>query len=79
MKNLIINNEIAFDNEEDAIKVAQILMKQFYVVMLSKEEELTIVNYCYSTLTDRNDVVFLSRDDFYDNFCELVEEENENG
>lgn len=78
MKNLIIDNEIAFDNEEDAIKVAQILMKQSYVVMLSKEEDLIIINYCYSTFTDRNDVVFLNRDDFYDNFCELTEEENEN-
>lgn len=78
MKNLIINNEIAFDNEEDAIKVAQILMKQFYVVMLSKEEDLTILNYCYSSFADRNDVVFMERDTFYDNFCELSEEENEN-
>ena len=57
-------NELGFKNEEDAMKVASILLNNFYVVMLSKEENLTIVNYEYSHLSDRNDVIFRSLEEW---------------
>ena len=46
-----------------------------YVVMLSREEELWIVNYQYSDTCNRNDVVFMSREDFEEKYCEIVEGE----
>ncbi|MBR5938930.1 hypothetical protein IKZ77_00015 [Candidatus Saccharibacteria bacterium] len=35
-----------------------------YVVMISREEQLWIVNYLYADNCDRNDVVFMSREDY---------------
>ena len=58
-------NELVFDCYEAAIYVAMILLKYgHYVVMLSREEQLWIVNYQYSDTCNRNDVVFMSREDF---------------
>ena len=40
-------------------------MEEDYVVMLSKEENLYIINYIWSSnYADRNDVVFASRENF---------------
>lgn len=57
-------NEIACDNWEDAVKIAKLLLKNDYVVMLSREEELTIINYEWSNYCDRNNVVFQHLDTF---------------
>ena len=64
--------ELAFDTPEAAFEtVRQMLTKGHYVVMISREEELWIVNYQYSDTCDRNDVVFMSREDFEtDYLCE---------
>ena len=59
-----MKNELAFANEDSATTVARILMNEDYVVMLSKEENLTIVNFEYSQYSDRNGVVFMSRDEY---------------
>ena len=59
-----MKNELAFANEDGAMTVARILMNEDYVVMLSKEENLTIVNFEYSQYSDRNGVVFMSRDEY---------------
>jgi len=60
----VTNNEIAFDSNEDAFKVTELLLKNGYVVMISKEEDLTIVNYLYTcgSEADRNEVCFQSRE-----------------
>ena len=39
------------------------LTKGHYVVMLSREEKFWIVNYLYSDLCNRNDMLFMSQDD----------------
>ena len=59
-----MKNELAFASEDSATTVARILMNEDYVVMLSKEENLTIVNFEYSQYSDRNGVVFMSRDEY---------------
>ena len=57
-------NELTFANKEAAFKVAELLLEECYVVMLSREEELYILNYEYSDLCNRNDVVFMSAEDY---------------
>lgn len=57
--------ELAFPNEDDALQVASILMRADYCVLLSKEEDLTIINYEYSENADRNGVVFMSAEEHY--------------
>lgn len=66
-------NELVFDSYEAAIYVAMILLKySHYVVMLSREEQLWIVNYQYSERCNRNDVVFMSWEDFDEKYCEVT-------
>ena len=64
----VTDNEIAFANSEDAFKVAETLLKNGYVVMVSKEEHLTIVNYLWTSYSeaDRNEVCFQNRDSVED-------------
>ena len=66
--------ELVFANREAAIKVAKLLLEECYVVMLSREEEFYILNFEYSENCDRNDVVFMSRDDFKEKFCEVAKD-----
>ena len=68
-------NELAFSNHEDAMKVAQILLKECYVVLLSCEENLIILNWEYAHMSDRNDVVFMSLDEFDENYVQIEPEE----
>jgi hypothetical protein len=51
-----------------------LLMYGHYVVMLSREEQLWIVNYLYSDTCNRNDVVFMSREDFEEEYCEVAKD-----
>lgn len=64
--------ELVFETPEAAFEtVRQLLTEGHYVVMLSREEQFWIVNYLYSDLCNRNDVVFMSRDDFDEKYCEV--------
>ena len=73
-----MKNEIAFETAEAAFEtVRQMLTKGHYVVMLSREEQLWIVNYEYSDLNDRNDMVFMPREEFDERFCEINEGDDE--
>lgn len=61
----MMDNEIAFETPSAAFSVAQSMLEDgHYVVMVSREEELWILNYEYSDLCNRNDVVFMSREEF---------------
>lgn len=60
----MFENEIAFENHETGLNVAKALLNEHYVVMLSREENLLILNFEYSHLCDRNDVVFMPRDKY---------------
>ncbi len=58
-------NEIAFKNHKNGLIVAKALLDEDYVVMLSYEEQLLIINYEWSERgADRNDVVFMRRDEY---------------
>lgn len=59
-----MNNEIAIKNKELAFKLAEILLEEDYVVMISREEQLYIINYIWSDTGSRNNVVFMSREEF---------------
>lgn len=75
---LIPDGEIVVDNFDDAVAIAKILMKNGNVVMLSREEDLTIINFMYTDhCCDRNDVVFMDRCDFELNYTEIVDEDDE--
>ena len=59
----VTENEIAVNNLQDAQRMAELLLINDYVVMISKEENLYIVNYLWSpNNADRNDVVFQDRE-----------------
>ena len=66
MSRYITDNELSFYNHQAGLEVARALLKEHYVVMLSKEEDLLIVNYEWSPMSDRNEVMFLRRDEFED-------------
>lgn len=66
----LTNNEIAVNNIEDALKLVQVLTNQDYVTMVSREENLYIVNYIYSPSCNRNDVVFQNRDEIEEEIFE---------
>lgn len=68
---LVTNNEIAIHSKENAIKIAEILLEENYVVMLSREEDLYIINFEYSQYSDRNDVVFMDRETFEQEYIEI--------
>lgn len=56
-------NEIAFKDHFNGMTVAEMLLEEGNVVMLSYEEDLLIVNWewCESGFANRNDVVFMSQ------------------
>lgn len=55
---------IVVDTYEAAAQIMKILIENNYVVMLSREEHLWCINWIYSPLSDRNDVVFVDRETF---------------
>lgn len=69
-----MKNEIAFKSCENCFQVAKILVEEANVVLISREEDLWILNFEYSERADRNDVVFMSQDEFYE---QLREEQND--
>ena len=57
-----MSKELSFQNHERGLEVAKALLDEHYVVMLSYEEHLLIINYEYSPLSNRSDVVFMSQE-----------------
>lgn len=60
MPNNGIDLEVAISNYNDACALASILLKNNYVVMLSKEENLTIVTAVWAPDCNRNYVAFMN-------------------
>lgn len=72
----ITKNEIALHSFEDAVAVSKVLLDNGYVTMISKEEQLYIVNYIWSAEdANRNDVAFIDREELED-FIFNVESED---
>ena len=60
-----MKNELTFKDHDRGFDVARSLLNESYVVMLSYEEDLLILNYEFSEHgADRNDVVLMSRDEY---------------
>jgi len=70
-----MNNELGFYDEKAALTVAEKLIKESYVVMLSKEESLTILSFEWSLKSDRNDIIFKRKDEECEE-CENFEDLN---
>ena len=69
-----MKDEIAVHDKEVALKIIDLLVDQDYVVMLSREENLYIINYLYSQYSDRNDVVFIDREEFDMKYYQIEDE-----
>lgn len=68
-------NELTFRNHENGFKVAEMLLKEDYVVMLSYEEKLLVLNYEWSERgADRNDMIFMHREDYEEEISAMYEE-----
>lgn len=61
---ITMKHELAFRNHEKGLEVARALLDEDYVVLLSYEDDLLILNYEYAQNSDRNYVVFQSRDEY---------------
>ena len=70
----ITDNEIAITNKETALKIAELLLSEEYCVMMSREEDLYIINYEWSRYSDRNEMIFLSREKFENELSENDED-----
>ena len=70
-----MEHEIAVQDKEVALKIIDLLVDQDYVVMLSREENLYIIHYLYSKYSDRNDVVFIEREEFDMKYYQMEDEE----
>ena len=63
----ITKDEIALHSYEDAVALTKVLLDNGYVAMISREEQLYIVNYVWSHRgADRNDVAFMDREELED-------------
>ena len=69
----MLNKELVFKNHENGMKVAHMLLEENYVVMLSFEEQLLIINYEWSERgANRNDMIFMPVDEFDEKYYERV-------
>lgn len=71
----MFKNEIAIRNKEAAMRVVSCLVEEEYCVMLSREEDLYIINFEYSEYSDRNNVIFMQKDEFEENYCPVMDDD----
>ena len=62
------DGELAFKCRDRALITAEYLMEEDYVVMLSKEEDLIIVNYMWVEHADRSGAVLMRREDHEEDY-----------
>lgn len=77
----VTNNEIAVKNYADAMSLMEILLDNGYVVMISREEKLYIINFIWSANygeANRNDVCFQPREAVEDWIFNPTDEKEEN-
>ena len=71
----MLKNELTFRDHVRGFEVAKALLDEDYVVMLSYEENLLVINYEWSEhRADRNDVIFMRRDEFEEKYDEIVDD-----
>ena len=69
-----MERELAFHSIEAAQDVIKILIKEGYICMLSIEESLYIVNFIWADNANRNEVVFMEREIYEEEFIKAREE-----
>lgn len=69
-----MERELVFHSIEAAQNVIKILIEEGYVCMLSIEENLYIVNFIWASNADRNEVVFMEREIYEEEFTKAREE-----
>ena len=70
----MLKNELTFRDHIGGFQVANVLLKEDYVVMLSLEDDLLVVNYEWSERgADRNDVVFMPKWEFETHYTESID------
>ena len=74
---LLPQQAITVNTYEEAARIAEMLLKNRYVVMLSREENLWCINWTYSEFSDRNDVVFIDRETFEEEIYNLYKKREE--
>lgn len=81
---LIPKSELVFDSFEDMVAVLLATTRNEperngdYCVLVSREENLYVLNFLYSENCDRNNVVFMDRDVYEDElFRSSTEEKND--
>ena len=70
-----MKNEIVFKNINIGMKVAEMLLNEDYVVLLSREDNFLVINFLYADGADRNDVVLMRRDEYEeleDKLCDAI-------
>lgn len=77
MEKYLDSDCLTFNDIQEATTVADILMKNGYAVLLTREEYLYVINWvwCESGTANRNDVVFRDRASVE---CELDRRNNDN-
>lgn len=68
-------NQIVLDTKEQAQTVAEILLENNNIVMVSREEEFYVLNWIFSfdSQPHRSNVVFMALDEFEERFYEREE------
>lgn len=69
-----MKHELTFKDHNRGFDVARALLDEGYVIMLSYEEDLLIVNYEWSeNRANRNDMEFMRRDEYEEELDELAD------
>jgi len=73
------DNEMSTYNEEDMHQMVSWLLRNNYAVMVTKEDfGLFVINYEWcENMADRNQMVFMDRETFEDNYQRIYGEEKE--
>lgn len=61
----LTDNQIACSNKDRAYEIADLLVQEGHVVMISKEDDLYIVSFEWTNPpADRNEIMFLTREEY---------------
>ena len=69
-----MNKYLTFKDHENGMRVARMLLEEDYVVMLSYEEDLLVVNYEFAPCSDRSFVTFISNDERDEELDKIIED-----
>lgn len=67
------NIELVVHSLADAEALTEALLANNYICMISREEDLYIVNAVWTHSCDRNDVVFMDAEEFQEEYIERSE------